>query len=179
MAMERKESEYSYGKVDFDIINPGKCQTDFGWDKWQIAFVNKLNATMDVAKVPVDYIVHPEWDDTDDLFLDDDEMRHFQMPPMGENFKRDNKLLYQMLKSACIISDTWTWIQSFNLTADGRKAWLALVGQHYDGMGELNKRVETDKEEIVRLHYKDEKIFPFEKYVTKLKKLPWIGKGQE
>jgi hypothetical protein len=40
---------------------------------------------------------------------------------------------------------------------------------HYDGTGELNKRVERAKEELSRLHYKDEKIFPFEKYITKLK----------
>ena len=33
----------------------------------------------------------------------------------------------------------------------------------------MNKRVERAKEEISRLHYKDEKVFPFERYVTKLK----------
>ena len=59
-ALEQKEFEYNYGKIDVDIIDPGKCQTDFGWDNWQIAFVNKLNATMGAAKVPVDYIVCPE-----------------------------------------------------------------------------------------------------------------------
>jgi hypothetical protein len=167
-AMERKESEYSYGKIDVDIIDPGKCQTDFGWDNWQIAFVNKLNATMGAAKVPVDYIVRPEWDSDDELFLEDDELRRYQMPLTGKNFKRDNKLVYQMLKSACIKSDAWTWIQSYDRASDGRKAWLALVA-HYDGTGELNKRVERAKEELARLHYKDEKIFPFKKYVTKLK----------
>ena len=31
-AMERKESEHNYGKIEVDIIDPGKCQTDFGWD---------------------------------------------------------------------------------------------------------------------------------------------------
>ena len=69
-----------------------------------------------------------------------------------ENFKRDNMLVYQMLKSACIKSDAWTWIQSFDRAADGRKAWLSLVG-HYDGTGEMSKRVERAKEEITRLHY--------------------------
>ncbi|KAI2511242.1 hypothetical protein MHU86_3208 [Fragilaria crotonensis] len=95
-------------------------------------------------------------------------MRRFQMPLEGENFKRDNKLVFQILKSACIKSDAWTWIQSYDRTANGRRAWLALVA-HYDGTGELNKRVEKAKEEISRLHYKDEKVFPFEKFVTKLK----------
>jgi hypothetical protein len=47
-------------------------------------------------------------------------------------------------------------------------AGLALV-THYDGTGELNKRVKKAKEEISRLHYKDEKVFLFEKFVTKLK----------
>ncbi|KAI2498916.1 hypothetical protein MHU86_15544 [Fragilaria crotonensis] len=56
-AMERKESELNYGKIDVDIIDPGKCQTDAGWDNWQIAFVNKLSATLGAAKVPIDYVV--------------------------------------------------------------------------------------------------------------------------
>ena len=167
-AMARKESDHNLDKVDVDIIDPSKCQTDAGWYNWQIGFVNKLSAILGAAKVPIDYIVRPEWDDHDEMFLDDDEVRCFQMPLEGQNFKRDNKLVFQILKSACIKFDSWTWIQSCNRTADDRKAWLALVA-HYDGTGELNKQVEKAKEEISRLHYKDEKVFPFEKFVTKLK----------
>ena len=166
-AMDRKESEYNYGKIDIDLIEPGKCQTDFAWDNWQIAFVNKLSATMGAAKFPIDYVVRPEIDD-DYEPMDDDEERRYQIPLTGENFKRDNKLVYTLLKSACIKTDAWTWIQSYDRTSNGRQAWLALVA-HYDGTGELNKRVERAKEEISRLHYKDEKVFPFERYVTKLK----------
>ena len=59
-AMERKEAKQNYGKTDVDIGNPGKCQTNHGWDNWQIAFVNKLNATLGAAKVPIDYVVHPD-----------------------------------------------------------------------------------------------------------------------
>jgi hypothetical protein len=55
-----KENEYNYGEVDVDIINHGQCQTNFGWNNWQIALVPKLNAMMGAAKVPVDYIVRPE-----------------------------------------------------------------------------------------------------------------------
>jgi hypothetical protein len=48
------------------------------------------------------------------------------------------------------------------------KGMADLVG-HYDGAGELNKRLECAKEEISRLHYKDEKSFLFQQFVTKLK----------
>ena len=44
---------------------------------------------------------------------------------------------------------------------------MALVA-HYDGTGELKKLVEKANEEISCLHYKDKKVFPFEKFVTKL-----------
>jgi hypothetical protein len=34
----RKEAEHIFEKINIDIVlDPGKCQTDFGWDGWQIA----------------------------------------------------------------------------------------------------------------------------------------------
>jgi hypothetical protein len=107
-------------------------------------------------------------DSDDELFWEDDERRRYQMPLDGQNFKHDNKLVYKLLKAACVDTDAWAWIQKNDPSADGRKAWLALIA-HYDGYGELNKRVQRAKMELLRLHYKDEKVFPFEKYVTKLK----------
>ena len=68
-AMARKESDHNLDKVDIDIIDPGKCQTDAVWDNWQIGFVNKLSAIMGAAKVPINYIVRPE------LFLNNDKTR--------------------------------------------------------------------------------------------------------
>ena len=53
--------------------------------------------------------------------------------------------------------------------ADGRESWLALVAR-YDGYDELNKRVSMRaKHELTKLHYKEKRVFPYEKYVTKLK----------
>jgi hypothetical protein len=33
-AMARKESNHNLDKVDINIIDPGKCQTDASWDNW-------------------------------------------------------------------------------------------------------------------------------------------------
>jgi hypothetical protein len=78
-AMARKETEHNLDKVDIDIVDPGKCQTDAGWDNWQIGFVNKLSAIMGATKVLIDYVVRPEWDNTNKLFLDNNEMRCFHL----------------------------------------------------------------------------------------------------
>ena len=92
------------------------------------------------------------------------------MPLEGLNFKQDNKLVYKMLKAACVDTAAWAWLEKFDPTSNGRKAWMALVG-HYDGYGELNKRTTRAKEELMKLHYKDKKAFSFERYITKLKEL--------
>ena len=39
-AMDSKEAELQYSKIDVATIDPGKCRTDHGWDNWQIAFTN-------------------------------------------------------------------------------------------------------------------------------------------
>jgi hypothetical protein len=137
-AIERKEAEHNFGKIDVGTIDPGKCRADHGWDNWQTPFANKMNATLDAAGVPIDYIRRPEVEDSDnELFWEDDERQHYQMPLEGQNFKHDNKLVYKLLKAACVDTDAWAWIQKNDPSADGKKAWLALVA-HYDGYDELN-----------------------------------------
>ena len=77
------------------------------------------------------------------------------MPLSGENFKRDNKLVDNIMKSACIKTDaSWMWIQDHDKSSN---SWKALVS-HYDGTGELNNRLERAKEEISRLLTKMRKL---------------------
>jgi hypothetical protein len=72
----------------------GRCETDVGWEAWQIAFIIKLNATMGARKVPaVEYFVCPDVDG--DHEFEDHEVRQMcQMPLPGEHFKRGIKLVY-------------------------------------------------------------------------------------
>ena len=85
------------------------------------------------------------------------------MPLEGQNYRHDNKLVYKLLKAAsCVDTDAWAWIEKSDPAADVRKAWLSLVA-HDDEYDELDKRVNRAKMELMRLHYKDEKVLPFEK----------------
>lgn len=61
----------------------------------------------------------------------------------------------------------WTWISKFEGKKDGRAAMKALR-DHYSGPGEVEKRISYAKRELETAHYKSEKVFTFEKYVTKL-----------
>jgi hypothetical protein len=90
------------------------------------------------AGVPIEYIIRPEFQYSDDKLFWEDERRRYQMPLEGQNFKLDNKLVYKLLKAACVDTDVWAWIQKNDPSADGRKAWLAFIA-HYDGCGELKQ----------------------------------------
>ena len=46
----------------------------------------------------------------------------------------------------------WAWIQKNDPSADGRKAWRVALVAHLDGYGELNKRAQRAKMELLRLH---------------------------
>jgi hypothetical protein len=86
--------------------------------------MNKLNATMGAAKVPLAYIVRTEIENATYVFEDKEEECMYQMLLSGKNFKCDNKLVYNMLKSACIKTDAWTWIQDHDKSSKRRKVWL-------------------------------------------------------
>ena len=74
LTMQQKEAGQNFEKVDVDIIDPGKCQVNAGWDACQIAFVNKLSATMGAAKVPIAYVIRDDVED-DHVFVDDEQER--------------------------------------------------------------------------------------------------------
>ena len=67
---------------------------------------------MGAANVPIDNVVRSDVDDEAELFFDEEEERRYQMPLEGQNFKRNNKLVYKLLKAAAC-HDTnacWPWI---------------------------------------------------------------------
>ena len=80
------------------LSTPASAEWNHGWDNWQIAFTNKLNATLGAAQVPINYIIREEDPGTEELFFTEEEERYYQMPLEGQNFKHNNKLVYNMLK---------------------------------------------------------------------------------
>jgi len=64
-------------------------------------------------------------------------------------------------------TDAWEWIKIYDINQDGRLAFMALR-EHYDGPGEIDKRISLARTQVKELHYKNEQSFSFEKFITKL-----------
>jgi hypothetical protein len=98
---------------------------------------------------------------------DDDERMMLQAPLNGLAFDIDNKAVYMKAGSWTIGTDAYTWFQDADVN-DGRGALREIVA-HYEGVGEINKKVSAAEATLKSLHYKKDGVFSVEKYVTRLK----------
>jgi hypothetical protein len=103
------------------------------------------------------------------MFVDDAERPMYQLPITGKAYNMDNKLVYHLLKIFLINTSGWTWIEPYNVTENGRGAFLVWA-DHYNGQGELLKHMAMAKVKIKSLLYKNECSLSFEKVMEILSK---------
>ena len=137
------------------------------WISWSKKFENYLWQVKGRNGTPLIYIIRKERSPTAGDFTSEDERRIYQVTHRGQAYQDDNKKVFQVLTQ--LLSDTpaWTWISRFETTKNGKGAMKALR-DHYDGPGEVEKRLSFAYSEIENAHYRSERTFSFEKYVTKL-----------
>jgi hypothetical protein len=85
----------------------------------------------------------------------------YQFPLTGSSFKLDNQMVYCKLKAFLINSPGWAWIEPHNMAENRRAAYVAWTA-HYNGKGELSKRMAMAKSKLENLHYKNECSMSFE-----------------
>jgi hypothetical protein len=104
------------------------------------------------------------------MFVNDAERCMYQLPLTGKAYNMDNKSVYHLLKSFLVNRSGWTWIEPYNVTENGRGAFLAWA-DHYNGQGELSKHTAMAKAKIKSLFYKNEHSLSFEKVMEILSKV--------
>jgi hypothetical protein len=88
-------------------------------------------------------------------------------PLAGAVFQEDTRQVYHILKAACLGTNGWEWIKEFDKRENGRITYQALQN-HYSGPRFTEARISMTKKIIDGAHYKNEQVFPFESFVTKL-----------
>jgi len=136
------------------------------WVDWSKKFENYLKQVKGRNDVPLYYVIRKDRDEQEQ-FSSEMEEKIYLASHRGERFRSDNRKVFQLLTELLSGTPAWTWISKFERAEDGKKAMKALRS-HYDGPGEVEKRVAYAFSELETAHYKSERVFPFESYVTKL-----------
>ena len=133
------------------------------WSKMITAYLLEKNGS---NKVPLAYIIRkPRKDGTP--FKSDEEARLYETALSGPYFKRDNVQVFNFLTRMLAGSDGYYWLTKYEHSKDGRRAWLALTA-FYDGPGENEMRLKHAYNTINNTFYKNEKNFPFSRYISLL-----------
>lgn len=93
----------------------------------------------------------------------------YNAPLVGAAYEADNIKVHTVLVELTTGTPAADWIKQYSRAQDGRGAWLALV-RHYDGASEGTRRVSAAKNDLELCRYSNEFTFPFEQYITNLKR---------
>ena len=153
---------------DTKVDAPGQLKVADEWVKWELALYNYLMSITGASGVPLAYVIRKEIEDVDDYVFENDVERLIHEAPLeGPVFNADNHQVYRIIKSKLVGTDNWEWISQYDRTENGR-ATMNTLRTHYDGPGEITKRVARAEAQIQSLHYKSEQTFSFERFITKL-----------
>jgi hypothetical protein len=90
-----------------------------------------------------------------------------EAPLLGLAHTEDNRKVCGIIKQLVADTQNWDWIKGLNRAWDGRGA-MTLLRTHFDGPGEVEKRIAHARNAMEGLHYTKESVFPFSSHVTGL-----------
>jgi hypothetical protein len=144
--------------------------TKFDTHKW-VSWVKKVENYMWQVKgknnTPLMYVIRKTRTVASPPFASEQEERIYQTAHAGPAYMQDRQKVFQLLTQMLSGTPAWTWISSHENTKNGRMAFEALR-QHYDGPGQVEKRLAYAYNILNNTHYKSERQYSFESFVTKL-----------
>jgi hypothetical protein len=149
---------------DDKLFQPGKFEPR-KYITWARSFENYLDSLRGKSGLPLSYVIRPEDVDPDEA-EDNYQRALWTAHHHGPAYREDNRQVYRIYKDLMIGTDGWTW---FNRApnGDGRAAHL-LIDKHYRGDAETALRAAEAEATLQKLHYWNEAVFSFEKYVTRM-----------
>ena len=159
MNLEKEKEEAA------DKLYPDKFVTK-DWKVWAISMDNYLDSIRGTSGVPLSYITREDGLDPNDA-ADEHQRLVWSAPLAGPAYRVDNRKVYRIYKNRLLGTDGYTWFESVT-AGDGRAASIALH-DHYEGRAEVHRRAVEAEANLKTLHYKNEHVFPFQKYLTRMK----------
>jgi hypothetical protein len=151
---------------DTKVAHPGKVATGHNWTTWDIKWENYLGSMLGSSGVPLDYVTRRDMPAEWTAGNEHDALK-YQAIQVGPAWEADKMTVYAELKACCLDGEGWAWIKAYDRNKDGREA-TANLRAHYEGDGEVNKRVAWATANIANAHYTSEHTYSFERFSTVL-----------
>ena len=164
-SLDKMDIEEKSEKDDTKIDAPGKLKPA-DWLQWELKLINFLQSISGASGVPLNYIIRKDVAEGYEFANDSERLIH-TCPIEGTVYNADNRKVFGFIKQSVADTTNWDWIKTLNRSQDGRGA-MKLLRDHFDGPGEVEKRIANANQAMEGLHYIKESTFPFSSYVTGL-----------
>ena len=153
-------------KADPPSIKPAKLDIN-KWADWSMQFRTYLSSIKGSQLAPVDYIIRQDPSPLPLADLPQTERDRYDYPLTGPHFKEDNTMVFGLLSDLVYDTPGWVYIQEHHRQQDGRAAWLSLFN-HFEGGNQKEKRMIAAENQLKNLHYRNESVFSWEQFSSKL-----------
>ena len=156
--------------------SPGDLENERKWAQWEPGLTNYLSCIPGSNGVPLSYVIR-ENDDP----LDDEEIEGMDFtqqcvaccPLEGPHFEVDKRKVHQLIQGFTNGTSAEDWIKPHRRCEDGRLDMQALR-DHFKGEGNASRQIAEAERLKATLHYKSERSFSFETFLTKIQKMKQI-----
>jgi hypothetical protein len=125
----------------------------------ELKLINFLQDMLGANGVPLQYVICKATP-VGHQFANPAESLIYEVPLLGLAYTEDNCKVYGIIKQSVADTQNWDWIKGLNRAQDGRGA-MTLLRTHFDGPGEVEKRIAHARNAMEGLHYTKESVFPF------------------
>jgi hypothetical protein len=147
--------------------DPGKLKANTDWYTWSQGFTNYLSTIPGSTGIPLSYVIReneqPVTVEGADYLSD----LVNRAPLRGPVFTADSRQVHQLLTGKILGEQSEEWVRSNKSKLNGRTDFVTLR-VHYEGEGNINRRV--TKADAIRktLHYKQERSLKFTTFLNQL-----------
>ena len=162
--------------------DPGKLKANTDWYIWSQGFTNYLSTIPGCTGIPLSYVVRQEEDTPEDYIFAVDTDYLTQLSDYaalaGPAFVADRRQVHQLLLGKILGEEAEEWIRDDKSKQNGRIDFNRLK-THYEGDGNISRRIATAEQIQKTLFYKQERSMKFTVFLAKLQFMFQIFKHED
>ncbi len=115
------------------VKEPPEFKGNIKWKPWKESVISYFNSSLTKDFIPLSYIIRENDDPIPGAIYESEHQRLVAIAPLrGTEFKHDNGVVFDFLKTWTINGPAYPWMKQFSTTRNGRAAWMALLA-YYKG----------------------------------------------
>jgi hypothetical protein len=165
---EAMKAELEAAKAPSDMIKiPDPFKKDTKWKTWKENVKTYLHSKLGQASIPLAYIIRELDIPIPNILYPTVHDQLVECAVLhGTEYNTNNGIVYDLLQSLTLNGPAWPWIDGFQRTRDGRRAWKALEA-YYKGDSMRTRSKQECYDAIAKATYQGTKRnFDFSAYVA-------------